>query len=72
MSERQPTNPPSPCPECNGETIEFRGSGKASEYKVCSRWKELGHHTEDEVKAKLKVWKDAAWPPGRYGLRRQA
>lgn len=41
------------CPECSGETIEFQGGGTAIQYKVCTRWREPGHLSKEEVESKL-------------------
>lgn len=57
---REPAEPPAPgpaaseapvepCPECNGATIEFRGSGLDLQRKVCSRWQEPGHLSWPEM-----------------------
>lgn len=45
MSEDQPK-----CEECGGATVQFRGRGLDVEYKVCSRWQEPGHLSEQEAK----------------------
>jgi hypothetical protein len=60
------------CPECEGRTIEFRGSGKNLQRRLCTRWKEPGHLTEEEVRTRVREEMDRAWPPGAFGLRRQA
>lgn len=60
------------CTECNGETIQFRGKGKNLEHRLCTRWKEPGHLTEEQVHVRLREEADRAWPPGAFGLRRQA
>lgn len=60
------------CAECNNETIQFRGSGKNMQHRLCTRWKETGHLSEEQVRARLREEADRAWPPGAFGLRRQA
>lgn len=54
------------CPECGGVTIEFRGLGLDTQYRVCPRWKEPGHKTESECKAELRERRGAIRPSGRY------
>lgn len=41
------------CPECGGNTIEFRGNGLDTQYKICSRWKEPGHLAAEEIQRAL-------------------
>jgi hypothetical protein len=56
-----------PCPECRGLTIEFRGTGKNVQYRICTRWEEPGHLSEEEVKKKLWEKTMAHMPPsGRF------
>lgn len=56
-----------PCPECGGKGIEFRGSGKNLQHKTCSRWREPGHPTEAEIRAKLSEMFNAHYPAsGRF------
>ena len=63
---------PRPCPECNGETVQFRFIGtKDLQRRLCTRWREAGHLSEVECKARVREEMDRAWPPGQFGLRRQ-
>ena len=41
------------CSECGGRTIEFKGYGLDEHFKICSRYKEAGHKTIEEVKREL-------------------
>ncbi len=55
------------CPECEGRTVEFRGQGKMTQTKLCPRWREPGHLSEAECKAKIGMVVDAVMPSGRQG-----
>lgn len=54
------------CEECEGRTVEARGSGKDTQWKLCRRWKEPGHKTEAEVRQELAAWYVHAAPSGRF------
>ena len=54
------------CPECGGRTVEFSGHGLDTQYKICSRWKEPGHKTEEEVKRILANVRKQLRPSGRF------
>lgn len=55
------------CPECGGAGIEFRGSGNNLQHKTCGRWKEPGHPTEAEIRAKFSEMFNAHYPAsGRF------
>lgn len=52
MSE--PADMASVCTECGGASVEFRGSGKDTQYKVCSRYAEPGHLTKGQISARIR------------------
>ena len=54
------------CPECGGRTIELRGKGVDTQYKICSLWKEPGHRPEEEVKRILARVRRELRPSGRF------
>ena len=55
------------CPEWGGKGIEFRGAGSGLQHKTCSRWKEPGHPTEAEIRAKFSEMFNAHYPAsGRF------
>lgn len=56
-----------PCPECQGKTIETRGSGMDLQYRVCSRWKEPGHLSAAEITNALRVAIETFGPRDRQG-----
>lgn len=56
----------SPCPECNGSAVEFRGTGSDLEYKVCSRYREPGHIDLAEIRAKIAEQRMSGRPSGRF------
>jgi hypothetical protein len=57
----------SPCPECQGKTVDFRGEGLSLESRVCSRWREDGHLSEQEIKRLVSEKRRAAYPrSGRF------
>jgi ssDNA-binding Zn-finger/Zn-ribbon topoisomerase 1 len=61
------TEIPTPaCPECHGKTVLFRGSGHNVQYYICSRGKEPGHLTWEEVQAEIARVRSAAMPSGRW------
>lgn len=41
------------CPDCDGKTVEFRGAGLETEFKVCGRWKEPGHLARHEINERI-------------------
>jgi hypothetical protein len=53
------------CQECAGDTIQFRGTGKNTEHRICSRYTEPGHKTIDEVKAELRRVRAQYYPASR-------
>lgn len=53
------------CSECTGTTIMLRGSGLDTQFKVCSRRKEPGHLTEDEIRERLASIRQRLNPSGR-------
>jgi len=55
----------SQCPECHGRTLEFRRTGKDTEYKVCSRFLQPGHLSQGEIQAKIRQIMRGVFPSGR-------
>ena len=55
-----------PCAECGGRTIEFKGTGSDTQYKICSRYKEPGHLRWDEVQARYRERAKVLRPSGRF------
>ena len=55
----------SPCSECNGATVAFRGTGSDLEYKICSRYREPGHIDPAEIRAKIAERRMSVRPSGR-------
>lgn len=54
------------CPDCQGRTIEFKGKGLESQYRICPRWTEPGHLTSQEVQARLFRYMQSVRPSGRW------
>jgi len=54
------------CPECRGLTVEFKGCGLDSQYKVCSRYTEPGHLTAEQIQDKIRARRAAVRPSGRF------
>ena len=54
------------CLECHGVTIMFHGKGLNSQYRVCGRWQEPGHLTEEEINRKLHDFRLSIRPSGRF------
>lgn len=58
---------PEKCADCGGRGIEFRGSGNNTQYRVCPRWREPGHPTQEEITEKLAESRAANYPAsGRF------
>jgi hypothetical protein len=55
-----------PCPECRGLSIEFRGTGLEMEHRICSRWRDPGHLTAKEIHERLREVRAAVRPSGRF------
>jgi len=56
------------CPECQGHTVQFRGSGRDTQYKICTRYREKGHKTDAEIDAAIAAVREANYPAsGRFG-----
>ena len=53
------------CPECLGATVLFQGKGWSSSYKICSRYQESGHKSEQEIQEALKSFARSQRPSGR-------
>lgn len=64
--EGETMSDPQTCPECEGRTIEFRGTGLNAQYRLCSRYKEPGHKTEEQCRAELAETRQAIRPSGRF------
>jgi hypothetical protein len=54
------------CPECFGKTIQFWGTGKNTQYRICSHWQEEGHLTKFEINQKLADVQRFLNPSGRF------
>jgi hypothetical protein len=54
------------CPECKGATVEFRGSGCDTQYRICSRYAEPGHLSAEEIRREIAYWRSALRPSGRF------
>lgn len=54
------------CTECKGLTIEFRGSGLDRQYKICSKYRERGHLSEEQLRARIREAVTAGRPSGRF------
>ena len=54
------------CFECDGRTIEFRGSGSIMEYRLCSRYREPGHLSATEIGERIAVETMTERPSGRF------
>lgn len=55
------------CPECKGVTLEIKGKGSGSQYKLCTRWKDPGHLSKDKIQEKYSNWVRAMAPrSGRF------
>ena len=54
------------CPECFGQTILFKGKGKDTQYKVCSKWPGPGHKTEVEINQIISRVRRQLNPSGRF------
>lgn len=53
------------CPECGGETVMFTGMSLDTQYKICSRYKEIGHKNEEEIRARIERVQRIIRPSGR-------
>lgn len=59
--------PPPPCTECGGRGVEFRGKGLDTQHRICSRYKEPGHPSEENIRARIREVIGQNWPPsGRF------
>ena len=54
------------CPECFGKTINFKGPGLDSEYRVCPRYQEPGHLNAAEIREAYMAYGRAVYPSGRF------
>ena len=43
------TDTPTPCPLCGGDTLRYRGAGRALEKWCCPRWQEPGHLSKEAM-----------------------
>jgi len=64
MSDEQKTE----CPACKGLTVEFRGTGKDIEYRVCSGVDDnrFVHKSAKEVNREILFAQYSAHPSGRF------
>ena len=53
------------CPECNGNTVEFRGRGLDMQYRICSRCMEPGHKSSKDVESLIAAQRMLLGPPSR-------
>ncbi len=53
------------CSECGNQTIMFWGKGKNMQYRICPRYKEEGHKTEEEIERILYQIRMQINPSGR-------
>ena len=64
------TNVASPCSECDGETVQFRGAGRELQYRICSRVEQAGHLNQEQIAqlitARRKAEARSAFPSGRW------
>lgn len=54
------------CAECNGHSVQFRGSGLNMQYRICSRYKEPGHMTWSEIQGCIAEKMRIVRPSGRF------
>lgn len=55
------------CSECGGATVEYSGRGLDTQYKICGRWREPGHLSQDEAMAQVRKVRMANYPKsGRF------
>ena len=57
---------PTPCHECGNKTIEWKGRGMATEYKICSLWREPGHMSSEEINQEINRIQRLIRPAGRF------
>lgn len=56
-----------PCKECNGETIQFRGTGLNLQFRICTKVGTEGHLTMQQAQEKLADRRFAHMPrSGRF------
>lgn len=53
------------CPECGNRTIEFKGLGLDTQYKICSRYETPGHLSSDEIRKRIRAALTTLNPSGR-------
>ncbi len=58
--------PPPKCPDCKGETVEFRGNGSDMEFKVCARYAEPGHLNKQQINEEIARRRNYERPKGRF------
>lgn len=56
---------PEPCPKCGGRTVEFTGTGKITQYRICPWRDKPGHKTKDEVAQEITCVRQSIVPSGR-------
>ena len=55
------------CPECKGRTVEYTGKGLDTQYRICSRYTEAGHKSEEEINREMANLRRGIKPSGRFG-----
>ena len=62
-----PDNATAPkCPDCGGTSVQFRGSGSNMQFRICPRYREAGHLSEQEIRDVIAEHRMAARPSGRF------
>jgi hypothetical protein len=57
----------SKCEHCGGDTIRFRGTGLDTESWLCPRWRDPGHLSEAEIRARKRQEMAGLYPSsGRF------
>lgn len=56
------------CPECEGRGVDFRGRGNNLQFRICSRYREAKHPSEEEIQKRIASERAAHYPSsGRFG-----
>lgn len=42
------------CAECGGEGVQFRASGIGTQFRICPKWREPGHPTEQDIRQRIR------------------
>lgn len=54
------------CPECEGRTIDLRGTGLNMQYRICTRYETAGHLSKEEIQRQIQHVRGVVRPSGRY------